>query len=61
MTRMVAKAYRMADAIRAAGVRVVMGGPHVTEEADEALGREVDLAMRMRSHWEKPTRLGRRS
>jgi radical SAM superfamily enzyme YgiQ (UPF0313 family) len=40
MTRMVAKAYRMADAIRAAGVPVVMGGPHVTEEADEALGRD---------------------
>src|SRR3954469_9927599 len=39
MTRMVAKAYRMADAVRAAGVRVVMGGPHVTEMADEALGR----------------------
>jgi len=27
MTRMAAKAYRMADAIRAAGVTVVMGGP----------------------------------
>jgi radical SAM superfamily enzyme YgiQ (UPF0313 family) len=40
MTRMVAKAYRMADAIRAAGVPVVMGGPHVTEMPDEALGRE---------------------
>jgi radical SAM superfamily enzyme YgiQ (UPF0313 family) len=39
MTRMIAKAYRMADAIRAAGVPVVMGGPHVTEMADEALGR----------------------
>lgn len=39
MTRMVAKAYRMADAIRATGIPVVMGGPHVTEEADEALGR----------------------
>src|SRR5213082_1359980 len=39
MTRMVARAYRMADAIRAVGVPVVMGGPHVTEEADEALGR----------------------
>ena len=39
MTRMIAKAYRMADAIRSAGVPVVMGGPHVTEEADEALGR----------------------
>ena len=40
MTRMIAKAYRMADAIRATGVPVVMGGPHVTEEADEALGRD---------------------
>jgi radical SAM superfamily enzyme YgiQ (UPF0313 family) len=40
MTRMVAKAYRMADAIRAAGVPVVMGGPHVTELPDEALGRD---------------------
>jgi len=39
MTRMVAKAYRVADAVRAAGVPVVMGGPHVTEEPDEALGR----------------------
>src|SRR6202790_5254553 len=39
MTRMIAKAYRMADAIRAVGVLVVMVGPHVTEEADEALGR----------------------
>jgi radical SAM superfamily enzyme YgiQ (UPF0313 family) len=40
MTRMVAKAYRMADAIRTAGVPVVMGGPHVTEMPDEALGRD---------------------
>src|SRR5213082_2768416 len=40
MTRMIAKAYRMADAIRAAGVPVVMGGPHVTELPDEALGRD---------------------
>ena len=39
MTRMIAKAYRVADAVRAAGVPVVMGGPHVTEMADEALGR----------------------
>src|SRR3954469_574235 len=39
MTRMVAKAYRVADALRAAGVCVVMGGPHVTECPDEALGR----------------------
>ncbi|MGA8540562.1 MAG: radical SAM protein [Terriglobales bacterium] len=40
MTRMIAKAYRMADAVRGAGVPVVMGGPHVTEMADEALGRD---------------------
>jgi radical SAM superfamily enzyme YgiQ (UPF0313 family) len=40
MTRMIAKAYRMADAIRATGVPVVMGGPHVTEVPDEALGRD---------------------
>ena len=30
MTRMIARAYRAADALRAAGVPVVMGGPHVT-------------------------------
>ncbi|HEV2914618.1 MAG TPA: radical SAM protein [Pyrinomonadaceae bacterium] len=40
MTRMVAKAYRVADALRAAGIPVVMGGPHVTEMPDEALGRD---------------------
>lgn len=40
MTRMAAKAYRMADAIRAAGVPVVMGGPHVTEVPAEPLGRD---------------------
>lgn len=40
MTRMVARAYRMADALRAAGFPVVMGGPHVTEVPDEALGRD---------------------
>src|ERR1700731_2818626 len=40
MTRMIAKAYRMADAVRSAGVPVVMGGPHVTEMPDEALGRD---------------------
>jgi radical SAM superfamily enzyme YgiQ (UPF0313 family) len=40
MTRMIAKAYRVADALRAAGFAVVMGGPHVTEVPDEALGRD---------------------
>src|SRR5258706_10234728 len=39
MTRMIARAYRMADALRAAGIPVVMGGPHVTEVPDEPLGR----------------------
>src|SRR3990172_692180 len=39
MTRMAARAYRMADAARAAGALVVMGGPHVTEVPDEPLGR----------------------
>jgi radical SAM superfamily enzyme YgiQ (UPF0313 family) len=39
MTRMIARGYRMADALRAAGVKVVMGGPHVTEIPEEALGR----------------------
>ena len=40
MTRMIAKAYRVADALRAAGITVVMGGPHVTEVPDEPLGRD---------------------
>jgi radical SAM superfamily enzyme YgiQ (UPF0313 family) len=40
MTRMIAKAYRVADALRAAGIPVVMGGPHITEVPDEALGRD---------------------
>jgi radical SAM superfamily enzyme YgiQ (UPF0313 family) len=39
MTRMIAQAYRVSDALRAAGILVVMGGPHVTELPDEALGR----------------------
>jgi radical SAM superfamily enzyme YgiQ (UPF0313 family) len=40
MTRMIAKAYRIADAVRSTGTPVVMGGPHVTELPDEALGRD---------------------
>src|SRR6516225_10577782 len=40
MTRMIRKAYWMADAVREAGVPVVMGGPHVTEVPDEPLGRD---------------------
>ncbi len=40
MTRMVARAYRVSEALRDAGIPVVMGGPHVTECPDEALGRD---------------------
>ena len=40
MTRMIAKAYRVADALRATGIPVVFGGPHVTALPDEALGRD---------------------
>src|SRR5258707_4580488 len=39
MTRMIATDYRMADAIRAVGVAVAIGGPHVTDMADEAISR----------------------
>jgi radical SAM superfamily enzyme YgiQ (UPF0313 family) len=39
MTRMIARAYKFAAAIRAIGVPVVMGGPHVTEVPDEPLGK----------------------
>ena len=42
MTRMAARAYRMADAIRSAGAKVVMGGPHVTEVPDEPIGRDTE-------------------
>ena len=40
MTRMIVRAYSFADAFRAAGIPVVMGGPHVTELPAEALGRD---------------------
>ena len=40
MTRMIARAYKMAEAARAIGVPVVMGGPHVTAVPDEPLGRD---------------------
>src|ERR1700740_1585118 len=39
MTRMVARAYRMAGAIRATGVPVVMGGPHVARGDDKPRAR----------------------
>jgi radical SAM superfamily enzyme YgiQ (UPF0313 family) len=40
MTRMVARAYLVADSLREAGFKVVMGGPHVTECPLEALGKD---------------------
>ena len=40
MTRMISRAYSFADALRAAGFPVVMGGPHVTELPAEALGSD---------------------
>src|SRR5215470_13873909 len=39
MTRMAARAYRMADEMRRAIAQVVFGGPHVTKVPDEPLGR----------------------
>jgi hypothetical protein len=33
-------AYRVAEAIRSAGVPVVLDGPHLTEVPDEALSRD---------------------
>ncbi len=45
MTRMIAKAYRVADAVRAAGIPVVMGGPHVTEVPEEALEHADAIAL----------------
>ncbi len=45
MTRMIARAYRAADALRAAGFPVVMGGPHVTELPDEALAHADSIAL----------------
>lgn len=37
MTRTIHRSYAVADGIRALGVPIVMGGPHVTEEPEEAL------------------------
>ena len=59
MTRMIRKAYLMADAVRAAGVPVVMGGPHVTEVPDEPLGRDGGPRHADAIALGKPTRPGR--
>jgi len=60
MTRMVAKAYRMADAVRAAGVPVVMGGPHVTENPTKRLAEVADRGMPTQLPWGKPMKRGPR-
>ncbi|HZP01043.1 MAG TPA: hypothetical protein VFD30_12175 [Terriglobia bacterium] len=58
MTCMIRKAYQMADAVRAVGVPVVMGGPHVTEVPGEPLGRNGGLATLTRWPWAKLIRRG---
>ena len=40
MPRRASAAYRIADAVRGAGAKVVMGGPHVSELPDEPLGHD---------------------
>lgn len=45
ITGTAARAYAMADALRARGIPVIMGGPHVTFRADEAL-EHADFVLR---------------
>ncbi len=59
MTRMVARAYQFADALRDAGIKVVMGGPHVTECPDEALDVTAANVTPTRLRSVKPTKRGR--
>ena len=47
MTSMVARAYRVADSLREAGIKVVMGGPHVTECPTKPWGNPAANVMRM--------------
>lgn len=47
MTRMIKRAHVVAGALRAAGIKVVMGGPHVTEVPDEPLDVTEDPVMLM--------------
>lgn len=44
MTRTIHRSYAVADSVRALGVPVVMGGPHVTEEPEEALDHADSVA-----------------
>ncbi len=45
MTRMIGKAYKVADAVRERGISVVMGGPHVTVMPEEALKHADSVAI----------------
>jgi len=60
MTRMIAKAYRMADAVRAAGVPVVMGGPHLQNCRRRRSGKTVGHVMPMQLPWAKRMKPGRK-
>ena len=59
MTRMIRKAYQMADAVRAAGIPVVMGGPMSPRCPTNRWGVTVSLATPMPWPWGRPTKPGR--
>jgi len=61
MTRMVARAYRMADAIRAAGVPVVMGDLTLQRCPMRPWAEMAVRVMQMQLLWAKPMNCGRRS
>jgi predicted nicotinamide N-methyase len=58
MTRMVARAYKVADALRDAGIKVVMGGPHVTECPTKRSDATAENATPTRLRSAKPTKPG---
>jgi hypothetical protein len=60
MTRMIRKAYQMADAVRAAGVPVIMGGRMLPNCPKRLWGVTADLAMPTQWPWGRLTRFGRR-
>jgi len=57
---MIAKAYRMADAVSGHWRSGGYGGPHVTEMADEALGAMAARATPTRLRWARPMLPGRK-
>jgi hypothetical protein len=60
MTRMIEKAYRVADAIRLAGVPVVMGGPTLLKFLTRRLVEMEGHATLTPSRWVRPMKRGRR-